>query len=130
MKCHTVLCVDDAESILKFYQDLFSGHGYEVIAAANGHQALHVFLSRSPQIDAVILDYEMPGMTGLELAILLRQQDPTLPILMVSGMMPHRDELHPFVDVALQKGSEIEEIIRHVDLLVAERPSRQVPRPS
>lgn len=130
MKCPTVLCVDDAEAILKFYQDLFGTCGYEVVAATNGYQALDAFRSRAPHIDAVILDYEMPGMTGLDLAILLKGCDPTLPIMMVSGVAPHWHELRPFVDVALLKGVEIADIIRHIELLIAGRPSRHRLRPS
>lgn len=129
LKCPTVLCVDDAESILKFYEELFGRHGYEVVAAANGYQALDAFHSRASHIDAVILDYEMPGMTGLELAILLKRHDPTLPIMMVSGVKPQW-ELHPFIDIALLKGVPIQDIIRHVELLLAARPMRQTQRPS
>lgn len=125
-----MLCVDDAEAILKFYESLFGKYGYEVVAAANGYQALDAFRALAPHIDAVILDYEMPGMSGLELAILLKGCDPTLPIMMVSGVAPHRDELHPFVDVALLKGVSIKDILRHVELLVAERPVRQTQKPS
>jgi len=129
LKCPTVLCVDDAEAILKFYEELFGRHGYEVVAAANGYQALDAFHSRAPHIDAVILDYEMPGMTGLELAILLKRHDPTLPIMMVSGVEPEW-EMHPFIDAALQKGAAIQELVRHVELLLAARPMRQAQRPS
>lgn len=129
MKCPTVLCVDDTEAILRFYEDLFGRYGYEVVAAANGHQALAAFRSRAPHIDAVILDYHMPGMTGLELAILLKQHDPTLPIMMLSGMSLEHDDMHPAVDIALSKGIAIQDILHHIELLVAERPTRQAQRP-
>jgi CheY-like chemotaxis protein len=125
LKSPTILCVDDTEAILRFYEDLFGCYGYEVIAAANGHQALDAFRSRAPDIDAVILDYHMPGMTGLELAILLKQYDPTLPIMMLSGIGLEHDDVHPAVDISLSKGVAIKDIIRHVELLVAERPTRQ-----
>lgn len=129
MKCPTVLCVDDAEAILRFYEELLGRHGFEVVAAANGHQALDAFRSRAPHIDAVILDYEMPGMNGLELAILLKGHDPTLPIMMVSGVEPQWDEMSPFIDVALAKGVPVHDIIRQVELLLAERTVRQIQRP-
>lgn len=130
MKCPTVLCVDDAEAILNFYKDLFGRYGYEVVAAADGYQAMDAFRARAARIDAVILDYEMPGMTGLELAIQLKGCDPTLPIMMISGVAPHRHELYPFVDVALLKGVSIKDIVRHVELLMAARPMRHAQEPS
>lgn len=129
LKNPTVLCVDDAESILRFYEELFGRYGYEVVAAANGYQALDAFHAHAPRIDAVILDYEMPGMTGLELAILLKQHDPDLPIMMISGVEPAWEEISPFIDVAIAKGMPIRDIIGHVELLLAERPLRPIRRP-
>jgi DNA-binding response OmpR family regulator len=121
--------VDDAETILKFYEDLFGTYGFEVVAATDGFQALAAFRSRTPGIDAVILDYEMPGMTGLELAILLKRHDPTLPIMMVSGVEPEWHEISPFVDAAVAKGAPVGDIIRQIELLLAECPSRRFYRP-
>ena len=125
----TVLCVDDAESILRFYEELFVRHGYDVVAAANGYQALAAFRAHESRIDAVVLDYEMPGMTGLELAILLKKHNPDLPIMMISGIEPEWEEISPFIDVAIAKGVPIGDIILNIELLLAERPLRQVRRP-
>ena len=78
MKALTVMCVDDDAGIREFYGALLGQNGYEVIAATNGRHALHVFESKEKEIDAVILDYEMPGMNGLELATWLKQRHPKL----------------------------------------------------
>jgi CheY-like chemotaxis protein len=88
VRCPVVLCVDDTEEILGFYQDLLGNYGYVVMVAEDGAAALELFQSPLSAIDAVILDYHMPGINGLELAIALKRLEPDLPIIMVSGDSP------------------------------------------
>ena len=85
MQSLTVMCVDDDAGIRELYGALLGQNDYEFIAASNGRHALPVFETKENEIDAVILDYEMPGMNGLELATWLKQRHPTLPVIMVSG---------------------------------------------
>lgn len=121
MRCPGVLCVDDAEEILGFYRDLLGKYGYAVMVAEDGFEALELFRSTNSQIDAVILDYQMPGMNGLELAIWLKGLDRALPIVMVAGNGPRLEEMSPFVDAAIPKGVPIREIIDQIELLLGER---------
>ena len=119
-----VLCVDDAEEILGFYQDLLGKFGYTVMAAGDGPEALDLFQSTKSQIDAVILDYQMPGINGLELAIALKRLKPDLPIIMVSGDGPRLEEMSPFVDVAIPKGVSMREVTHRLELLLEGRTAR------
>jgi len=119
MKCPTVLCVDDDAAIRALYEALLSRYGYEVLAAHSGHHALHVFHSKENEIDAVILDYEMPEMNGLELATRLKRHDPTLPVIMVSGSGHVLEDMVPFVDAAMTKGVPIRHIVDRLELLLA-----------
>jgi CheY-like chemotaxis protein len=119
MKSLTVMCVDDDAGIRELYGALLGQHGYQVIAATNGLHALHVFEAKEKEIDAVILDYEMPGMNGLELATCLKQRHPTLPVIMVSGSHPDLDQMAPFVDAAMGKGVPLRSILDRLQLLLA-----------
>ena len=119
MRCPTVLCVDDDAGIRQLYGALLGQNGYEVLAASNGRHALHVFQDREQQIDAVILDYEMPGMNGLELAVSLKQRQPTLPVIMISGSHPELEQMAPFVDAAMGKGVPLRNILDRLQLLLA-----------
>jgi CheY-like chemotaxis protein len=119
MKCPTVLCVDDDAGVRKLYGVLLGENGYEVLAASNGRHALHVFHRKEKEIDAVILDYEMPGMNGLELAAWLKQLHPRLPVMMISGSHPDSDEMIPFVDAAMEKGVPLKNILDRLQLLLA-----------
>ncbi|MGD8756694.1 MAG: response regulator, partial [Desulfobacterales bacterium] len=60
----SVLIVDDEQSILQSLSGLLSDEGFEVSTAVNGHDALKVIKSDSP--DLVLLDIWMPGMDGIE----------------------------------------------------------------
>ena len=120
MKKRTVLCVDDDAAVRDYYGLLLGSTGYQVISAANAVHALHVFSAQSRNIDAVILDYQMPGMTGLELAVLLKRHDPVLPIVMIAGWHPCKEDMLPFVDAAMNKGVPIGYILDRLDHLLAQ----------
>ena len=125
-----VLCVDDDPGMRGLYEAMFGRNGYQVIVVSNGDHALTVY-QFARNVDAVVLDREMPGMDGDELAERLKQLNPLLPILMVSGTNPEIEEMSPFVDAALAKGVPIRNILDRIELLLAERemPSARVELP-
>jgi CheY-like chemotaxis protein len=126
LKSPLVLCVDDDAGIREFYGTLLSKQGYDVLAAGTGFQALSLLESRKHTIDAAIVDYKLPGMNGFELAVRLKQHDPHLPILMISGSPPELEEMMPFVDVAMNKGVPGCEILSGIGALVASRRQRRI----
>jgi CheY-like chemotaxis protein len=80
-----VLLVDDEASVRGCMQELLSGWGLAVTTAADAAQALHAFATADGAFDLVIADQAMPIKTGLTLAVELRAQNKTLPILLCSG---------------------------------------------
>src|SRR4029077_20628243 len=72
---------DDA--ILRFEQALLERNGYEVLTATSGEQGLR--LAAMCYCDAVLLDYEMPGMKGHEVASEIKLIRPELIIILLSG---------------------------------------------
>ena len=119
-----MLCVDDDAAVRDFYGTLLSGEGYNVIFAGTGFQALALLQAAENPVDAAILDYKLPGMNGFELAVRLKQHDPSLRILMISGCLPKLEEMIPFVDAAMSKGVPVRAILEGIDLLVASRKRR------
>jgi CheY-like chemotaxis protein len=59
--------------------------GYQALEATNGNEALTAFEQHSPEIDMVLTDLVMPEMGGQALFHALRQQDPTIRVLVMSG---------------------------------------------
>lgn len=104
-----ILVVDDEPYICSAYKLMFRHEGHMVHIASNATEALG--LLELHQFDLVILDFAMPGMKGDELAGVIRQRRPQLPIIMVTA---HADALkssrHPLpgVDCLLAKPCEVE----------------------
>jgi CheY-like chemotaxis protein len=81
----TVLIVDDERSVREVVQRFLETHGYHVLTASDGREALTLFEQGGVAIDAVVTDVLMPGMNGVELARELDVRAPELPILFMSG---------------------------------------------
>jgi CheY-like chemotaxis protein len=126
VKLPLVLCVDDDIGIREFYGRLLGKEGYEVISAGTGPQALDLVQSAKSPVDVAILDYQLPGMNGFELAVRLKLHDPALPILMISGCVPELDDMLPFVDAAMNKGVPVRRILEGINLLIASRRERRL----
>lgn len=79
----TILFVDDEQSILDIAREYFSEHGYRVVTAANGRQAIE----KLEQFDPVccFTDINMPEMDGLEFAEYVRKKDNTIPVVIMTG---------------------------------------------
>ena len=101
-KCHVVLCVDDEAVGLKVRRILLERAGYKVLTASDGQMGLDVF--RNHDVDAVVLDYSMPGMSGGDVARAMRQIKPDVPILLLSAYVGLHDDVRSIVDVYMTKG--------------------------
>ena len=120
MRDPVVLCVDDDPGMRELYQEMLSRNGYEAITVDNGYHALTVCQFKG-NLDLVIVDLEMPGMDGNELAERLKMLNPLLPIMMVSGTNPDFEQTSPYIDAAIMKGVPIRNILDRIGLLLAER---------
>ncbi|MHA6689691.1 hybrid sensor histidine kinase/response regulator [Devosia sp. A449] len=79
-----ILVVDDDALINMSTVDMVQDLGHTALEAYSGKEALQI-LGSGRQIDALITDYAMPGMTGVELAERARELQPNLPILLATG---------------------------------------------
>ena len=78
----TLLIVDDERSIRHSLRTILSTLGFGIIEAARGEEA--IVLVRTAQIDAVVLDIDMPGIGGVATCRGIRRAVPTMPIVMLS----------------------------------------------
>lgn len=85
----TILIAEDDPDIRDGVRILLSGEGYHIIEAENGTRALEVF---RPEVDLVILDIMMPGMSGLHVCEELRKLS-TVPILFLTAKSQESDKL-------------------------------------
>ena len=78
-----VLIVDDDSAVRAFLTDFLEQQHFDVRAVADGSTALEAF--RTEHFDLILVDFQMPGMTGLDLAIEVRKTDPHVPIALITG---------------------------------------------
>jgi PAS domain S-box-containing protein len=81
----TVLIVEDEPGVRRLALMSLKPHGYDVITATDGHDALRVAEAQGHPIDLVLTDVVMPGLSGPELAEGLRLRFPHVGILFMSG---------------------------------------------
>ena len=82
-----VLVLDDEESLVRLVTETLADLGYAPVGFTTSAAALDAFLADPQQFDAVVTDESMPGMSGSELILKLRQIRPKIPILLVSGYL-------------------------------------------
>jgi PAS domain S-box-containing protein len=80
-----VLIVEDEPAVRELARRLLEDAGFNVLCAANGPEALGAWDDSGGNIDLVLTDLIMPGMSGRELAHRLRAQQPTVNVLYMSG---------------------------------------------
>jgi CheY-like chemotaxis protein len=111
----TVLCADDEINELTARRMVLESSGFKVLVARNGQDALDVF--RSAVVDAVVLDYFMPGMTGLSVAREMKDLRPEVPIIVLSGFASLPGETIGVVDAWMQK-KDVEVLLRELERLI------------
>jgi CheY-like chemotaxis protein len=78
-----ILCIDDDAAILYYEKALLERSGYSVLTATSAQQGLR--LVTMCKCDAVLLDYQMPGMNGYEVAFEIKRVRPELMVILLSG---------------------------------------------
>jgi CheY-like chemotaxis protein len=82
----TILCIDDHWKGLIARKMLLEKNGYEVLEASGVEEGLKLFLSRN--VDAVVLDYQMPGTSGDQIAEKMKRINSHVPIMLLSNYGP------------------------------------------
>jgi CheY-like chemotaxis protein len=78
-----ILIVDDDPAVQATIKILLERAGHGVVAASDGRKGLAIF--EAGDFDLLLLDIFMPGMDGLETMRLIHQQQPLIPIIVISG---------------------------------------------
>src|SRR5438067_9671769 len=123
-----VLVVEDEPAIRMFLVDALQDEGYEVVAAANGVQALELLAGQQWRPDVIVLDMLMPAMDGMAFAEAYRQSpEPHAPIVVVTAYRAEgRRATDAGADEVLLKPIELETLLEQV----ARHARTTIPQPS
>lgn len=81
----TALLAEDEDPVRDYLRLVLEEHGMEVVACANGEEALAVWREEGEGIDVLVCDVVMPGMGGLDLVRAMREDNPDVSVVLVSG---------------------------------------------
>jgi DNA-binding response OmpR family regulator len=87
----TLLVVDDDAALCHLTRLLLAQYGYTALHALNGEAALHVSTRYPGQIDLLLVDIAMAGMSGPQLAQALRTVRPNMQLLFMSGLVTEKN---------------------------------------
>ncbi len=99
----TILVVEDEDPVRFVLTEVLEGEGYIVLATGGGEEALRVFADR-PEVDLVVTDVAMPGMTGPQMVEAIRASRPDMRVILLSG----------YADETTRQGTRTDERTRYV----------------
>jgi CheY-like chemotaxis protein len=106
----TLLWIDDYEPGLLAYSAIFERLGFRLLTASRPRIGLDL-AAGSDQVDAAIVDYEMPEMDGGEVAAELKRRNPQLPVVLFSGSTIFPDRLRRLADAICDKAEPLERLL-------------------
>ena len=118
---HRILVVEDNEDVGKFSTELLQDLGYATRRADNAKQALALIAADELAFDLVFSDVIMPGMNGVELATIIRERYPGLPVVLTSGYSSVLAENADHGFELIQKPYSVEVLSRTLRRAISER---------
>jgi CheY-like chemotaxis protein len=120
----TVLVIEDEQNILNVLERTLLQHGYRVLKATDGEKALEVYRCHEQTIDAVVLDIGLPKITGRDVLLKIKNENPDVKIVIASGYL--EPELKAEIDQAgvsylLHKPYMLDEMVRTLQSLIEKR---------
>ncbi|HYG90213.1 MAG TPA: ATP-binding protein [Azospirillum sp.] len=89
----SVLLVEDEEQVRDFIRLTLEDMGMRVVCASDGAEGLEAFAAHGGAFDLIVTDLVMPRLGGAEMARALRRENPDLPIVLISGYPPEKENL-------------------------------------
>jgi CheY-like chemotaxis protein len=118
----TILLVDDGDDLRIITKWFLSNFGFAVEAVWSAEEALALFDPKTH--DVIVTDNSMSGMTGAEMAHIIKLRSPSTPVLMYYTGRPPEDI--SCLDLVLQKPSHMLALKEGVDRLLAQKPGERL----
>lgn len=119
MATHQLLIVDDEDNLRAMLAAALRHHGFEVIMAANGRDALDAVSRERP--DMILLDVMMPDLDGFEVCRRLRSQGDLTPVLFLTARDGVEDKVHGLTlggDDYMEKPFSLDELVARTNAVL------------
>lgn len=127
---HSILLIDDDNTLLKAMRSFLESEGFLVWAVANGHEAAALLRQRITSFSLALVDFHMPEVSGTETTRLLRAIDEDLCILTFSGddsVAVHAETLESGASFVISKATENDKLIAIVHRICRDVEKRRRP---
>lgn len=114
-----ILCVDDNEQELSVLAFMLSTHGYRVLSACNGRDALGLFTEHP--VDLVLADVTMPQMSGDQLVGQLKQIASHVPMILLGDPQKMNGQIHAADALLAKKACSPLELLERVKIMSARK---------
>jgi DNA-binding response OmpR family regulator len=121
-----ILIVEDEISIARFIQEGLKEEGFAVDLAENGRKGLQLALDNLNEYDVILLDWMLPGMSGIDICRAIRKEDQNIPIIFLTARDTVDDAVFGLESGAndyIRKPFSFEELLARIRVLM--RPKHQ-----
>ena len=121
MRQREILCIDDDEQSLQVRKILLETFDFRVTTTTSAKEGLRYFRSRN--VDAVVLDYEMPEMNGGQVARKMKSMRADVPVLILTSLpwLPN-DAPRECIDVFVTKGGPTADLAHQIERMMEAAP--------
>jgi len=110
---YTIMVVDDEDNIRLLYKEELEEEGYKIAAAASGEEALEILSKVNP--DLIVMDIKMPGMSGVETLIKVKEIDKNIPVILCSAYGDYKQDFTTWAsDAYVVKAASLDELKRSI----------------
>ena len=123
-----ILCVDDNEQELSVLKFMLATHGYRVLSATNGREAVSLFAENS--VDLVLADYSMPQMNGDQLVQRLKLMAAHVPMILRGDPQKMNGQMQAADALLAKKNCSSLELLERIKIMSARKrgPRKGMPR--
>lgn len=115
-----ILLADDEEMLRELLAELLESYGYHVIRVENSMEVLEV-LTEEIKVDLLIIDFNMPGMNGMECILKIKELGINIPIILSTGSLDYKEkysEVELKISSVLQKPYEFEFMLKKIEEII------------
>jgi CheY-like chemotaxis protein len=117
---YTILVVDDEENIRWLYREELEDEGYKITDAASGEEALEIVPELKP--DLVVMDIKMPGISGVDTLIKIKEIDKDIPVILCSAYGDYKQDFSTWAsDAYVVKSASLDELKMAITKVLSQR---------
>ncbi len=116
-----LLIVDDEKDLLEILQEMLVESGYDVVSVSDGMEALNYYKQHPGELDLVVVDMNLPKLTGKECFRYLKQMDPNVKVLLSTGLSLNEDAedlIREGVSGFIQKPFELSQFLDIIEKII------------